>query len=173
MARSDRDAEGGKRRRRSRRGRGDHRAFWLRQEHIPALPQRPGDVPGGSVTVDGLCVTARDPEPPSEPYSARSACGWAWCSRASTCSPSQRAGKRDRGAGLRTGHRAGTAESGGRLTGPGGNGRSPGRAARAAFRRAAAASRHRAGSGDGPPGDPLRRADQRAGSAHGRARSWR
>ena len=70
------------------RGGRDHRAVGQRQEHVPPLPERAGDVPGAArVTIDGLRFDADDgPAERAQDPSARSAGGSAWSSRASTCS---------------------------------------------------------------------------------------
>ncbi len=69
------------------RGGGDHRPVGQRQEHVPALPQRPGDVPRGDG--DDRRPATGAPRPPPRPAGgsfARSGGGWAWSSRASTSS---------------------------------------------------------------------------------------
>ena len=80
---------------RSGRGRRDHRAVRRRQEHVPALPERPGAVPVGHRAIDGLRLDADADRPGGlgTESTARSAGGWAWSSRASTCS---RTGRRSR-----------------------------------------------------------------------------
>ena len=81
---------------RAGRGRRDHRAVGQRQEHVPPLPQRPRAFPvrAGS-TIDGLRFAADGIRPGRNGIGsiARSAGGWAWSSRASTCS---RIGRRSR-----------------------------------------------------------------------------
>ena len=147
------------------RGRGDHRPVRRRQEHVPALPQRPGAVPGR---------VGRDRRPAARRRHARAG------ARGGACRQIRRRvgmvfqsfnlfphrtvlAERHRGADPRAGP--------GRATRPRsaaeallervGLGDKLARDAPAALRRPAAARRDRPGPGDGAAGDPLRRADQR------------
>ena len=149
----------------------DHRPVRQRQEHVPPLPERAGDRSRPARCQSTACgstpARGRERRRDSLPRLRRRV-GMVFqsstCSRTGPCcenvmeGPVYVAGQ----AATRPRREAAAAARPGRPVRPAAT------PAPAALRRPAAAGGHRPGAGDGAPGDPLRRADQRARPADDR-----